>query len=102
MGAVPFFLVNREADSATSLSVSGCGFAITAFATGRLIALAAAVSTACVTAETEPRTISVTSLPPSFLSHVTSSTSAVLHRMSSASIAAVTPVLPENPEEGKW
>jgi len=49
------------------------------------------------TADTSPSTIIVTSRPPSLRSHDASSTSAVLHMMSSASIAATTPVISINP-----
>lgn len=56
-----------------------------------------AAFTASVTADTSPSTIIVTSRPPSLRSHDASSTSAVLHMMSSASIAATTPVISINP-----
>ena len=48
-------------------------------------------ATASVTSDTDPVTITVTILPPSFLSHVTNSTAELLHMMSSASTAATTP-----------
>ena len=53
-----------------------------------------AALTAAVTADTSPCTIRVTSRPPSLRSHDASSTSAVLHMMSRALIAATTHVIP--------
>ena len=61
------------------------------------MAFVAAASTASVTAATSPCTIMVTSRPPSLRSHDASSTSAVLHMMSRALIAATTPVISINP-----
>src|SRR5699024_487314 len=52
---------------------------------------------ACLTADTSPRMMIVTSRPPSFFSHVASSTSAVLHMISMATTAAVTLGISKNP-----
>ncbi len=89
--------VNRLALFFTSLMISSWGLAITTVGAGYLIALCSAASIACLTSDTLPRMIIVTSLPPSFFSHVMNSTSAVLHMISRASIAAVVLGISKNP-----
>jgi hypothetical protein len=93
------FFSSRFAESSASLTVSGWGFAIIAVAQGFFMHPAFALSTAAVTADTLPVTISVTRRPPSFLSQLTRVTSALLHIISSASTAATTPLTSTNPND---
>ena len=71
----------------TAAAIAANSVASTLFLLAKSAAVGAA-STASVTADTVPCITTVTSLPPSFFSHVTNSTSAVFNMMSSAVMAA--------------